>query len=87
MKSTVKPVPRITGFRTITFGLIMDPKILLANCIAVVGILLSGFCYGETLEPVAVVGNLHDDIMAPEDLSAIARLGSFLVIGSDEDQK
>ncbi len=48
-----------------------------------VGVMLSHAASGEYLKPLATVKMLGS-IKAPEDVSAIAKVGSFLVIGSDE---
>ena len=51
------------------------PTLLLAACFSQV--------FGEPLEPIASVEFLGD-VKAPEDISAIGKLGSLLVIGADE---
>jgi len=48
-----------------------------------VGVMLNHAASGEHLQPLAAVKMLGS-IKAPEDVSAIAKVGSFLVIGSDE---
>jgi len=48
-----------------------------------VGVMLNHAASGEYLKPLAAVKMLGS-IKAPEDVSAIAKVGSFLVIGSDE---
>ena len=60
-------------------------KTLFVNIVAVVCILVSNTSYGQKLQPLTCTVKLPDGILEAEDVSAIARFGSFLVVGSDED--
>lgn len=59
-------------------------KIYFIIIIFVVYTSLSSASYGKELQPVVNLMKLPDDIMAAEDVSAIAKIDSFFVIGSDE---
>jgi len=58
-------------------------KILLVNLVATICILLSHTAFGQKLQPLEFI-KLPDGIIAAEDISAITKINSFLVIGSDE---
>lgn len=61
-------------------------KITLTNCLAIsfIFLLQSFSTYGKELQPTLPPIKLPNNIMAATDISAIAKLDSFLVIGSDE---
>lgn len=58
-------------------------KYVLLYCIFIVAIMIDGVSLGEELKPVTSM-KLSGDIIASDNVSAIAKVGSFLVIGSDE---
>ena len=59
-------------------------KTIFVNIVAVICILLQNTSYGKELQPFGSSVKLPDDIKAAEDVSAIAKIGSLLVIGADE---
>ena len=59
-------------------------KTLFVSLVTVVCILLSNTSYGQKLEPLTPSVKMPDNIMAGEDVSAVAKIGPFIVIGSDE---
>ena len=59
-------------------------KTLFVSMATIIGILFGNVSIGQELQPLAFFEKLPKNIMASEDVSAIAKIGSFLVIGSDE---
>lgn len=47
-------------------------------------LLVSNGAYSQTLQPMSHSVEMPEQILAPEDVSAVERLGRFLVIGADE---
>ncbi|MFK5893054.1 MAG: DUF3616 domain-containing protein [Pseudomonadota bacterium] len=59
-------------------------KTILITGIIAICTLLQSFSYAKVLKPLGSFISLPEDILAAEDISAIAKFASFVVVGSDE---
>lgn len=59
-------------------------KTIIAGFVGVGVLLLQNISYGDVLKPLNLEFKLPDKIIAPDDVSAIGKINSMLVIGSDE---